>query len=248
MTRQSSVLGTDQGRRRTALGFLLLFVFFSTYVFLQSRPVEVPVEVLAALREYVGQERWDVSSVEATRRGQTYIINLVEETADGRRLSYGYEVDQNLQVTPTGMTAGVAGRNYGLLIILVIALAMILAWLVYSTLRRLMAPKCPVCGALLGSDTVTLFGGDVAIGGENLPAILLHHHTCESCGYERKAVEQDKGHRAGDLSVRHLTRPTQDASLDRIQDDFLKSRTMTYTAWQDMLRELKEQHEGEWRP
>lgn len=245
MAEKRSVFGNVQTQRRTAVGFLLVLVLLAAYIFVQSRPVALPGEVLSALRSHVAEERWESTTLSSSRSGQKYIVTLTEDTADGRRFVYGYEVGPDLVVHETGMTAGSNRQNPLLLLLSLVAAASLLGYVAYHFAAKVFSRKCPACGAVLKWDELTLFGGAIAKGGESLAPIILTHASCDECGYSKKSVDSLKGHRAGSINVTTLVRPSQEAKLDKIHHDFLDSRTMTCEEWEKLLEKFREDYEEE---
>lgn len=245
MAEKRSVFGNVQAQRRTAAVFLLVLVLLASFIFVQSRPVALPDEVLSALRSHVGEERWESTTLSSSRSGQKYIIELTEDMSDGRQFVYGYEVGPDLVVHATGMTAGSSGQNPLLLLLSLFAAACLLGYAVYHFAGKVFSKKCPACGAVLKWDELTLFGGAIAKGGESLAPIILTHTSCDECGYSKKSVDSLKGHRAGNINVATLVRPSQEAKLDKIHHDFLDSRTMTHEEWEKLLEKFREDYEEE---
>lgn len=240
---KSSVFGDARSQRRTALVFLLTLVLISVYIYVQSRPVDVPADVMEALRYQVGQERLDSTELSASKRGQTYVIELSEVMPDGRRFSYGYEVTPELRVIETGMTVGIERKNPLLLLLGLLGAAAFAAFAVFFMARRLFSRKCPACGSILAKEELTLYAGSIAKGGESLAPIILTQHNCSVCGYEHHRVGPLKGHRAGSINVTTLVRPSHGATVDRVHREFLDSRTMTYEDWEEKLKQLREEYE-----
>jgi hypothetical protein len=240
---KKSVFGDSRLQMRTAMGFLLVLVVVVVYISVQSRPVDVPHEVMAALRSQVSQERLENTELSASRRGQTYIIELVEVTSDGRRFVYGYEVTPDLQVISTGMTVGIERKNPLLVLFGLLAGAAFFSFVVFFVVRKLFIRRCPSCGNVLGKEELTLFAGAIARGGESLAPIILTQEDCSVCGYKHRRVAPLPGHRAGSINITTLVRPSQEATVDRVHNAFLDSRTMTYADWEDKLKQLREEYE-----
>ena len=104
---KSSVFGDARFLKRTALWLLVAFAVVALYTFFRGRPVDVPTDIMNAVRLHVGEARVNSTELTASRRDGDYIVQLIEVTADGRRFVYSYEVNSNLQVTDMGMTVGV---------------------------------------------------------------------------------------------------------------------------------------------
>jgi len=223
-------------------------VILLVYMQFQSKAVELPPAELQALREAAPAEHFDNAQIEARKTSQGYVVDLIHEEAGGRRLVYKYEVSPELTVTNLGLTVGLMGKNpMTILVPLLLAIAFF-GYVVFRVVVSLVSKRCPHCRTILTKDELTLFGGEIGVTGDSLAPIVLTTHSCSECGFKRKQVGLPGEFRAGSTNVATLVRPDLSDDLEKRQEQFMKSRKLTYKDWEEMLSKFKEEYDGEERP
>ena len=238
---------SGQGKKLIAV-FAVVVVILAIYVQLQSKLVELPPAELQALQSAIPAEHWEGAKLEARKAGQGYSVDLIHYGPDDRKLVYKYEITSDMTVTSMGLTVGLMGKRNPMTILIPLLLA--LSLVAYASVRLmsvLFSKKCPHCRSMLTKEELTLFGGEISVTGENLAPIVLTTHSCGDCAFKRRSVGIPGDFRAGSTNVATLVRPDLSDDLEKRQEEFMKSRKMTYADWEEMLNDFKEEYEGETR-
>lgn len=233
-----------QGGRKALVIILVLALLGIIYVQVIDRAVPLPHAYLDALEQAVPEGLLDGSLIEAKKSGETYTVYVTNVEADGRRSTYTYEINENMQVSQKGMTMGYGGPNPVNTVLALLLGASLLSYTLFVAARRLLTPRCPHCRHDLRYEFLTLYAGGIGDQGEALPPILLRTTRCPSCTYTRNQVSVPSEFRPANFLLEALVpNPYINDKMVELQEQIKRESHMTGDEWQEMLRWFKDEYE-----
>ncbi|MDP3488180.1 MAG: hypothetical protein Q8S19_09650 [Bacillota bacterium] len=234
----------QEGHRAVAV-ILMIVVVFIIYSQITARSVPLPQAYYDALRQTVPQERLDQGLIDARRSGSVYTVHVAEVHPDGRRMTFTYEIDENMNVREKGMSVGYGGPNPVNTILALLLGCALLSYAIVTFALKLFSQRCPHCRQPLGFEFLTLYSGSIANSGDSLPPIVLRTAKCGYCDYTQNKVSIPGEFRAASVFAASFGRtPSIDEKLLELQQKMREETRITEAEWDAMLQRFKEEYES----
>jgi len=215
------------------------------YVQYTSRAVPLPEAYFEALREVVPPNQLERAIIDAKRPGETYEVYVTEVSPEGRRVTYTYEIGEDLVVHEKGMMVGYGGPNPVNTALALILGSALLSYALFIFARQLLSPRCPQCRKILSFDFLTLYAGGVDDAGMTLPPIVLRTAKCGTCGHTKGKVATPGEFRATSVfQGATALSPYWDQKLLELQQEMREQSRISHEDWKEMLARFKDQYEN----
>ena len=242
-----SVLAQQRQDGRKALAVILLVAaVVLIYTQITARSVALPQAHLDALTQTVPPDKLDQAIIDAKRSGSGYTVHVTEVDPDGRRMTFTYDIDANLNVQAKGMSVGYAGPNPVNTILALLLGCALLSYAIVIFGRKLFSPRCPHCRQTLGYEFLTLYSGGTANSSNSVSPIVLRTAKCGSCDYSQNKVSVPGEFRTGSIfAAPFLVRtPNLEDRVLELQQKMKEENRITEAEWDALLQKFKDEYES----
>jgi|GEM_PF-7062587 len=235
----------QEGRKALVVILVVVAVVF-IYIQITDRSVPLPQAHLDALRQTVPQDRLDQGLIDARRSGAVYTVHVTEVHPDGRRVTFTYEIDENMSVQKKGMSVGYAGPNPVNTVLALLLGCTLFAYTIVTFSGKILRSRCPHCRHTLGFDFLTLYSGGISNNGDGVPPIVLRTAKCGSCDYMQNKVSVPGDFRPTSVFAAAFARtPYLDEKVLALQQKMKEETRITEAEWAEMLQKFKDEYESD---